>query len=173
MVQPHFESALAVAERLASTPEPLRCRWCSDVAHSSPASTSSVFDRAAAPLVCLEHQASQQSACSRWRWAESDLQSLAQLATGGSCVDARPTPVGMAAASAHQQQLWLPSHGKDSKTSLPRPIGVMCRGRECGSQQPASHVTSSSPHVVHAAHANGAYQQAVARDSGCGLSSSA
>ena len=99
---------------------------------------------------------------SGWRWAESDLQSLAQLATGGSCVDARPTPVGMAAASAHQQQLWLPSHGKDSKTSLPRPIGVMRRGRECGSQQPASHVTSSSPHVVHAAHANGAYQQAVA-----------
>ena len=109
---------------------------------------------------------------SGWRWAESDLQSLGQLATGGSCVDARPTPVGMAAASAHQQQLWLPSHGKDSKTSLPRPIGVMRRGRECGSQQPASHVTSSSPHVVHAAHANGAYQQAVARDSGCGLSSS-
>ena len=102
------------------------------------------------------------AALHRRRWAESELQSLAQLATGGSCVDARPTPVGMAAASAHQQQLWLPSHGKDSKTSLPRPIGVMRRGRECGSQQPASHVTSSSPHVVHAAHANGAYQQAVA-----------
>ena len=65
---------------------------------------------------------------------------VAQLATGGSCIDARPTPVGMAAASAQ--------------------IGV-CRGRECGSRQP-SHVISSSPHVVHAAHANGAYQQAVA-----------
>ena len=141
LVQPHFESALAVAER----------------------------------LVCLGHQASQQSARSKWvaMGRERPVQSLGQLATGGSCVDARPTPVGMAAASAHQQQRWLPSHGKDSKTSLPRPIGVMCRGRECGSQQPASHVTSSSPHVVHAAHANGAHQQAVARDSGCGLSSSA
>ena len=57
----------------------------------------------------------------------------------------------MAAASAHQQQLWLPSHGKDSKTSLPRLIGVMRRGRECGNQQP-THVISSSPHVVHAMH---------------------
>ena len=42
-------------------------RRCSDVAHSSRASASSVFDRAAAPLVCLEHQASQQSARSKWR----------------------------------------------------------------------------------------------------------
>ena len=29
-----------------------------------------------APLVCLEHQASQHSARSKWRWPESDMQSL-------------------------------------------------------------------------------------------------
>ena len=44
------------------------------------------------------------------------------------------------------------------RSSLPRPIGV-CRGRECGNQQP-SHVISSSLHVVHVVHASGAYQQA-------------
>ena len=33
------------------------------------------------------------------------------------------------------------------------------RGRECGNQPPI-HVISSSPHVMHAAHASGAYQQA-------------
>ena len=27
LVQPHFESALAIAERLALKLEPLRCRW--------------------------------------------------------------------------------------------------------------------------------------------------
>ena len=81
---------------------------------------------------------------SGWRWAESDLQSLAQLATGGSCVDARPTPVGMAAASAHQQQLcWLPSHGKDSRTSLPRPRRLACV--EAVSAAISSPVTSSAP----------------------------
>ena len=78
---------------------------------------------------------------------------VAQVATGGSCIDVRPTPVGMAAASANQQQLlWLPSNGRclQSRSSLPRPIGA-CRGRECGNQQP-THVISSSPHVVHAMH---------------------
>ena len=85
---------------------------------------------------------------------------VAQVATGGSCIDVRPTPVGMAAASANQQQLlWLPSNGRclQSRSSLPRPIGA-CRGRECGNQQP-THVISSSPHVVHAMHANDAQQQ--------------
>ena len=89
LVQPHFESALAVAERLASKPEPL-----------------------CAPSGC--------AICSR------------------------------AAARA--------PHGKGSRTSLPRPIGV-CRRRECGNQQP-SHVISSSLHVVHVVHANDAQQQA-------------
>ena len=53
----------------SSAPALMWCTWrrCSDVAHSSRASASSVFDRAAAPLVCLEHQASQQSARSKWR----------------------------------------------------------------------------------------------------------
>ena len=45
------------------------------------------------------------------------------------------------------------------RSSLPRPVGVMCRGRECGNQQ-LRHVISSSLHVVHAVHASGAYQQA-------------
>ena len=78
---------------------------------------------------------------------------VAQVATGGSCINVRPTAVGMAAASANQQQLlWLPSNGRclQSRSSLPRPIGA-CRGRECGNQQP-THVISSSPHVVHAMH---------------------
>ena len=75
----------------------------------------------------------------------------APVATGATRIDASPTPVGMAAASANQQQLlWLPSNGRclQSRSSLPRPIGA-CRGRECGNQQP-THVVSSSPHVVHA-----------------------
>ena len=88
---------------------------------------------------------------------------VAQVATGASCVSARPIPVGTAAASAHQQQPWLPSHwqGVQPGSSLARrPIGVY-RGRECGSQQP-SHVISSSLHVVHAVHVNGAQEQAAA-----------
>ena len=86
LVQPHFESAQAVAERLASTPEPLRCRWCSDV-------------------VGRERHA------------------VAQLATGGSCIDARPTPVGMP---------W-PLH----------PLGLACV--EAVSAAVDSPVTSSAP----------------------------
>ena len=98
---------------------------------------------------------------------------VAQVATGGSCIDVRPTAVGMATASANQQQLlWLPSNGRclQSRSSLPRPIGA-CRGRECGNQQP-THVISSSPHVVHAMHAPGAQQQP-ACSSDVGLSSPA
>ena len=57
----------------------------------------------------------------------------------------------------------------DRLASTPEPLQCLrlhhllcvCRGRECGNQQP-SHVISSSAHVVHAAHANGAYQQAAA-----------
>ena len=123
------------------------CKWrvsagrrCSDVAHSSPASASSVFDLEPR----LRSSVSSTKRDSRARVAGGDgLRATcscagryrSQLAPG-----ARSIPVGMAAASAQ--------------------IGV-CRGRECGSRQP-SHVISSSPHVVHAAHANGAYQQAVA-----------
>ena len=82
---------------------------------------------------------------------------VAQVATGGSCIDVRPTPVGIAAASANQQPLaplaaieWQVQVLAQPRSSLPRPIAV-CRGRECGNQQP-THVISSSPHVVHAMH---------------------
>ena len=88
---------------------------------------------------------------------------VAQLATGGSCVDARPTPVGMAAASGSPTAALLAAiawQGQQDFAATAAPIGV-CRGRECGNQQP-SHVISSSLHVMHAAHANGAYQQAAA-----------
>ena len=116
-------------------------RWCSDVNVSngaygprSPTQTRPFSSVSALVAAAFGPAVGSAVAMSRERHA------VAQLATGGSCIDARPTPVGMAAASAQ--------------------IGV-CRGRECGSRQP-SHVISSSPHVVHAAHANGAYQQAVA-----------
>ena len=89
---------------------------------------------------------------------------VAQLATGGSCIDAiRPTPVGMAAASGSPTAALLAAiawQGQQDFAATAAPIGV-CRGRECGNQQP-SHVISSSLHVMHAAHANGAYQQAAA-----------
>ena len=114
------------------------CKWrvsagrrCSDVAHSSPASASSVFDLEPR----LRSSVSSTKRDSRARVAGGDgLRATcscagryrSQLAPG-----ARSIPVGMAAASAQ--------------------IGV-CRGRECGSRQP-SHAISSSPHVVHVVHA--------------------
>ena len=88
---------------------------------------------------------------------------VAQVATAGSCIDARPTPVGMAAASGSPTAALLAAiawQGQQDFAATAAPIGV-CRGRECGNQQP-SHVISSSLHVMHAAHANGAYQQAAA-----------
>ena len=89
--------------------------------------------------------------------------SVAQVATAGSCIDARPTPVGMAAASGSPTAALLAAiawQGQQDFAATAAPIGV-CRGCECGNQQP-SHVISSSLHVMHAAHANGAYQQAAA-----------
>ena len=98
------------------------------------------------------------------RWCSDcglEQQRIRTKATDADTTSARPIPVGTAAASAHQQQPWLPLHwqGVQPRSSLARrPIGVY-RGRECGSQQP-SHVISSSLHVVHAVHANDAQQQA-------------
>ena len=80
---------------------------------------------------------------------------VAQLATGASCINARPTPVGMAAASGSPTAALLAAiawQGQQDFAATAAPIGV-CRGRECGSQQP-SHLISSSLHVVHAAHGN-------------------
>ena len=82
---------------------------------------------------------------------------------GATRIDASPTPVGMAAASGSPTAALLAAiawQGQQDFAATAAPIGV-CRGRECGNQQP-SHVISSSLHVMHAAHANGAYQQAAA-----------
>ena len=54
-------------------------------------------------------------------------------------------------------------HGKGSRTSLPRPIGV-CRRRECGNQQP-SHVISSS--LLRACAARGACEWCVSAGRRC------
>ena len=40
LVQPHLESTLAIAERLASKPEPLRCIWLSHLLQSRSHSTA-------------------------------------------------------------------------------------------------------------------------------------
>ena len=80
---------------------------------------------------------------SKWRRAESDMQSLRRLQEpAASTLDrfrsTRPLhPLTSSSA-------WLVSHGKESKwsrSSLPRPTG-MCQGREYGNRQP-SHVISA------------------------------
>ena len=104
---------------------------------------------------------------SRARVASGDVgrerHAVAPVATGATRIDASPTPVGMAAASGSPTAALLAAiawQGQQDFAATAAPIGV-CRGRECGNQQP-SHVISSSLHVMHAAHANGAYQQAAA-----------
>ena len=71
---------------------------------------------------------------------------VTQVATGASCIDAGPIPVGTAAVLAHEQQRagcqrmartaasHLRCHG--------RPIGV-CQGRECDDGQPSCVMSSS------------------------------
>ena len=78
------------------------------------------------------------------------------VGTEASCISARPIPLDMAAAAAHHhQQLWLlPSHCKDSSRLCCHGAIGMCRGRECGNQQP-SQVISSFLHVQHAVDAIG------------------
>ena len=139
-------------------------RWCSDVNVSngaygprSPTQTRPFSSVSALVAAAFGPAVGSAVAMSRERHA------VAQLATGGSCVDARPTPVGMAAASGSPTAALLAAiawQGQQGFAATAAPIGV-CRGRECGSRQP-SHVISSSLHVMHAAHANGAYQQAAA-----------
>ena len=59
----------------------------------------------------------------------------------------------VAVSAAISSPAFTSSHGKDSSRlcSLPRPSG-MCRGRECGNQQPRIHAIGSALHVLHALH---------------------
>ena len=103
------------------------------------------------------------------------------VGTEASCISARPIPLDMAAAAAHQQQqLWLlPSHCKESSrlcchgarlpehrtasTARLRRHGAIGMRRGCESADgPPSHVISSCLQVQHAAHAIGAWQHAAA-----------
>ena len=140
-------------------PEPLRYRCATAGAPMLPTAAPHrprPVRSSRAPLVCLEHHKRASSTvrvASKWRWPESDMQSLRLLQEAAASTSGRlPVDMAMAAASAKQQQLlWLPSNGRclQPRSSLPRPIGV-CRGRACANQQP-SHVISSCPHVVHVA----------------------
>ena len=83
----------------------------------------------------------------------------------------------VAVSAAISSPAFTSSHGKDSSRlcSLPRPSG-MCRGRECGNQQPI-HVISSALHVMHSVHAlvsvDGGVRSSSGDLAGCGPGKSA
>ena len=126
--EPHFESTLAIAERLASTPEPLRCLWlcaiCSRAAARTPRGT-----------------------CSR---------SLLPRPTGGACwccesVDGQPRSRVISFSLAYGARS---ACSRVRSSAIPVCIGGAggaCRGRECGNQQLSHDVIGSSLlQVVHA-----------------------